>query len=144
MEPLAFDEYEAGMALESLEHAPVTRVQLVQYAGASGDFNPLHTVEEFAREVGYDGVIAHGMLSMGFLGRYVQALVGGRGRVGRLSVRFQKPVRPGDRLISRGEVDAVDPSDRSVELDVRAEKNGDGTTVTAGAARLVYFPEDVL
>lgn len=144
MDVLGFDDYETGAELESLEHAPVTRVQLVRYAGASGDFNPLHTVEEFAREVGYDGVIAHGMLSMGFLGHYVQALVGRRGRVGRLSVRFQKPVRPGDRLMSRGEVEGVDPADRSVALDVRADRQGDGETVTAGSARLVYYPEDAV
>lgn len=144
MDSMPFEDYEEGKGLEPLEHDPITRVQLVRYAGASGDFNPIHTVEEFAREVGLDGVIAHGMLSMGFLGQYVQGLVGRRGRVGRLKVRFQDKVRPGDVLVSRGTATEVDPDGRTVALSVRAERRADGVSVTAGEARLEYFAEDLL
>ena len=57
-----------GDDLAPLVKEPVTRVQLVQYAGASGDFNPIHWDPERGQEMGLGGVIAHGMLSMGFLG----------------------------------------------------------------------------
>lgn len=142
VEPVAFSDYQEGASLPPLEHDPITRVQLVRYAGASGDFNPIHTVEEYARQVGLDGVIAHGMLSMGFLGAYAQGLAGRRGRVGRLKVRFQEKVRPGDVLVSRGTVEAVDPEERTVSLSVRAKRRADGEPVTGGEARLEYFADD--
>ena len=65
-----------GQLLPPLVKDPVTKVQLVKYAGASGDFNLIHTDDETARRVGLEGVIAHGMLSMGSLGQYVAGLAG--------------------------------------------------------------------
>ena len=65
-----------GDELTPLVKEPVTRVQLVQYAGASGDFNPIHWDPERGSEMGLGGVIAHGMLSMGFLGQYATSLAG--------------------------------------------------------------------
>jgi acyl dehydratase len=77
---------------------PVTTVQLVRYAGASGDFNRIHYDQPFAVEAGLGGVIAHGMLTMAFMARAVGGWVGPRGRVRRISARFTSPVRPGDTV----------------------------------------------
>src|ERR1700694_5319275 len=61
-------ELDRGSVLPDLRKAPITKMQLVKYAGASGDYNLIHTDDETARTVGLEGVIAHGMLSMAFLG----------------------------------------------------------------------------
>ena len=122
----------AGDELTPLVKEPVTRLQLVQYAGASGDFNPIHWDPERGQEMGLDGVIAHGMLSMGFLGQYV-AQVAGPQRVRRLKVRFAAMVRPGEELTCRGVVRAVEG--RRAVLDVWAENSG-GEKVTTGEAEV--------
>jgi len=76
----------------------LSRTQIVQYAGASGDYNPLHTDEPFARDVaGYPGVFAHGMLTMGLTGRALTDWVGD-GRLLEYGVRFTAQVWPGDTL----------------------------------------------
>jgi acyl dehydratase len=122
----------AGEELEPLVKEPVTRLQLVKYAGASGDFNPIHWDPERAAEMGLGGVIAHGMLSMGFLGQYV-AGVAGPEYVRRLNVRFGAMVRPDDVLTCKGTVREVD-GNRAI-IDVWAE-NQDGEQVTTGEAEV--------
>ncbi len=104
----------------------------MKYAGASGDFNPIHWDPERGEEMGLGGVIAHGMLSMGFLGQYV-AGVAGPERVRRLQVRFGAMVRPGDELTCRGTVRSVE--DGRATLDVWAE-NQEGEKVTTGEAEV--------
>ena len=76
-----------------------TKEQISAYAEASGDRNPIHLDEEFARSVGLPGVIAHGMLQMGLLAR----VAGEPGRLRRLSCRFAGMVQPGDTVAFRGE-----------------------------------------
>lgn len=76
-----------------------TREQIAAYAEASGDHNPIHLDDEFARSVGLPGVIAHGMLQMGLLTR----VAGEPHRLRRLSCRFAGMVRPGDTVTFRGE-----------------------------------------
>jgi acyl dehydratase len=122
----------AGDELPPLAKEPVTRLQLVKYAGASGDFNPIHWDPERGQEMGLGGVIAHGMLSMGFLGQYV-AGVAGPDRVRRLRVRFGAMVRPGDELTLRGTVRSVEEG--RATLDVWAE-NQQGEQVTTGEAEV--------
>jgi acyl dehydratase len=70
----------------------VTRADLVRYAGASGDFNPIHWSERVATGVGLPGVIAHGMFTMALVGRAVTAWAGGPDAVVEFSVRFSRPV----------------------------------------------------
>ncbi|MDN5860277.1 MAG: MaoC family dehydratase N-terminal domain-containing protein [Pseudonocardia sp.] len=70
----------------------ITRADLVRYAGASGDFNPIHWSDRVAAEVGLPGVIAHGMLSMALAGRFVSAWAGDPAAVRALAVRFTRPV----------------------------------------------------
>ena len=82
---------------------PITRQDLVRYAGAAGDFNPLHYDDAFARSAGLPGVMAHGMFSAGLLGSFLVAWVEDR-RVRRFRLRFKSPVWPGDMLQATGSV----------------------------------------
>src|SRR4029453_530757 len=82
---------------------PITRPDLVRYAGASGDFNPLHYDDAFARSAGLPGVMAHGMFSAGLLGSFLVAWIEDR-RVRRFKLRFRSPVWPGDMLHAPGSV----------------------------------------
>jgi acyl dehydratase len=77
---------------------PVTTRQLVMYAGASGDFNPIHYDQEHARKAGLGGVIAHGMFTMGLAGRCVTDWAGPTRVVRSIRGRFLHPVKPGDRV----------------------------------------------
>jgi len=127
-----------GDSLQPLVKEPVSKVQLLKYAGASGDYNLIHTDVETARSVGLGDVIAHGMLSMGFLGQHVAALAGAEG-VRRLAVRFGAPVRLGDVLTCRGVVKGISDVEngrRTVLLDVWAE-NQKGEKVTTGEAEVL-------
>lgn len=103
-------DYQPGDALPPLTKPPVTKTQLVMYSGAAGDFNPIHTVEEFAQKVGLGGVIAHGMLTMAFVGQMLSDFVGVSGTLQQFNVRFTGMVRPGDVVTCSGEV-----TERSVE-----------------------------
>jgi acyl dehydratase len=85
------DGVEVGTELPPLE-IHVTRAQLVRYAGASLDFNPIHWNERFAKEVGLPDVIGHGMLTMALGGRVVTDWLGDPGRLIDYSVRFTRPV----------------------------------------------------
>src|SRR5438094_8643325 len=96
-------DLDRGSVLPDFRKPPITKMQLVKYAGASGDYNLIHTDDETARTVGLDGVIAHGMLSMAFLGEYLCWLAGPES-VRRISVRFVEMVRPADALTWRGRV----------------------------------------
>jgi acyl dehydratase len=85
----------------------LTRTQIIQYAGASGDYNPLHTDEIYTTKVaGYPTVFAHGMLTMGMTSKMLSNYVGD-GRLTKFGVRFTSQVWPGDSLITRATVEAV-------------------------------------
>jgi acyl dehydratase len=109
----------------------IDRAQLVMYAGASGDFNPLHWNEEFARSVGFPSVIAHGMFNMGLVARVVGDWTGDVGTLRRLRVQFRKEVRPGELLVAKGRVTEKDETDRTVRVELWAELERDGRTVQA-------------
>jgi acyl dehydratase len=117
----------------------LTRTQIVQYAGASGDFNPLHSDEMFATQVAsYPGVFAHGMLTMGMTGRVLTDWVGD-GRLLRYGVRFIKQVWPGDTLTARAEVTAIREADGGPVADfdvVTTNQDGDAVLTGTASARL--------
>jgi acyl dehydratase len=111
------------------------RTQIVMYAGASGDYNPVHTDEVFTTKVaGYPSVFAHGMLTMGMTGRILTDWVGD-GRLTRYGVRFVKQVFPGDSLTATATVTAITSDDQGplAEFDV-ITKNQDGDVVVQGSA----------
>jgi len=85
----------------------LTRTQLVQYAGASGDYNPVHTDEVFTTKMaGYPSVFAHGMCTMGMTGKMLTNYVGD-GRLTTFGVRFTSQVWPGDTLTAKATVQAI-------------------------------------
>jgi acyl dehydratase len=131
-----FDEVEVGTDVPPLVKAPIQQIQLTRYAGASGDFNPIHQDDEFARAAGMNGVFAHGMLSMGFV---AQALTdwAGAGTVRKLGVRFNGLVRLKDVVTCRGRVLGKSSKDdlNLVEVEVWAE-NQRGEKVVTGRATL--------
>jgi len=111
------------------------RTQIVQYAGASGDYNPVHTDEVFVTQVaGYPTVFAHGMLTMGLTGKLVTNLVGD-GRLTKFGVRFVNQVWPGDTLTGTAEVAAIREEDGQhlVDLTITTVNQDDAPVVTGTA-----------
>jgi acyl dehydratase len=98
-----YEDITEGYELPSLIKDPITQVQLVRYAGASGDFNQIHTVPEYAKEAGLPGTIVHGMLVMGVLGQMVSDFAGVK-NVKSFSVSFKSMSKPGDVLTAKGNV----------------------------------------
>lgn len=95
-------DYQVGDEFPVIQNEEITRVQLVKYAGASGDFNPLHTVDEIGEQAG-TGVIAHGMLIMGMASKGITTWFP-RKYVKKINVRFQKMTRPGEAIKVTGKV----------------------------------------
>jgi acyl dehydratase len=120
----------AGDRLGPLEKPPITKKQLVMYAGASGDFNPIHYDHQFATEGGFPSVIAHGMLSMAFFGELL-AKEFGPTRVRRLSTRFKAVTFPGDVVTVSGEVISVENGTAELKLVARTQA---GTVTLEGSA----------
>lgn len=120
----------------------VTRKDLVRYAGASLDFNPIHWNEPFAREVGLPDVIAHGMLTMALAGRVITQWAGDPGRILQYGVRFTRPVvvpndDKGAVVELSGKVREVN-EDGTARVDITAKF--DGKTVLGKAQALLKLP----
>ena len=113
----------------------LSRTQIVMYAGASGDYNPLHTDEVFTTEVAkYPSVFAHGMLSMGLTGRMLTNWVGD-GRLAKYGVRFVAQVWPGDTLTAKATVEALREENGEQFVDLTLSTvNQDGREVVKGQA----------
>jgi acyl dehydratase len=123
-----FSEVEVGQQIP-WQTQTVEQAQLIAYAGASGDFNPLHWQEQFAADVSpTGGIIAHGMLTMGLVARVVTAWAGGPDRVTHLSASFRAPCPVGATVVLGGEVVALDAQARTAHLAVWAELE-DGSKV---------------
>lgn len=115
----------------------VTRADLVHYAGASGDRNPIHWNDRFAREVGLPGVIAHGMFTMGQAVNVVTDWTGDPGAVVEYGVRFSRPVPvpdPGEAVLEvTGVVGAVDAEARTARVDLTVTFEGQKVLAKAQA-----------
>lgn len=126
---IRYEDVETGTELPA-QSFPVSRATLVQYAGASGDFNPIHWNEKFAKEVGLPDVIAHGMFTMASAIRVVTDWVGDPAAVVEYGVRFTKPVVvPNDETGALVEVSAkvaakLDDEARTVRVDLTAMSAG--------------------
>lgn len=134
-----FEAVHVGDELPALAKAPVDRVQLARYAGASGDFNPIHVDEVYARGIGMPSVYAPGMLVMGFLGQLVSDWARGA-QLRRYGVRFVKMVWPGDTVVCKGRVtDRYGENGRYfAELELWAE-NQKGELVMKGQSQIQLF-----
>ena len=114
---------EVGQEIGSIEFL-LTRDSLVRYAGASGDFNPIHYRDDIAKAVGLDGVLAHGMLTMGAAVQVAVDWIGDPGRVIDYGVRFTKPVfvdeRNGAVLTVSGKIGEIDAENSIVRIDITA------------------------
>lgn len=119
-----------GDQLSSLTLGPLTPELFARYAAASGDDNPLHTDPAFAMAAGLDGVIAHGMLVMGLLGRLADRLAT-PGRLRDFRVRFKAPTRPGETLRCGGTVTAVHERDSHLVVEAELWARGDGEQLKA-------------
>lgn len=113
----------------------LSRTQIVQYAGASGDYNPIHSDELFATQVaGYPTVFAHGMLTMGLTGKMLTNYVGD-GTLTNYGVRFVRQVWPGDTLTATAEVTAIRSEDGAQVADLTiTTTNQEGQAVLTGQA----------
>ena len=112
----------------------VDQEQINAYADASGDHNPIHVDEDFAKAVGLPGTIAHGLLSMAILTETVARWAGGYANVGGVSVRFSKPLHPGDTITCTGTVVAVDETEGIATLEVEATSDRGERVLTNGRA----------
>ena len=112
---------EVGQVIGSQEIL-LTRDSLVRYAGASGDFNPIHYRDDFAQSVGLDGVLAHGMLTMGVAVQVVADWIGDPGKIVDYGVRFTKPVfvdaNDGAVVVVTGKVGNIDLDANQVRIDL--------------------------
>ena len=107
----------------------LTRQDLVNYAGVSGDLNPMHWDDDIAKQVGLDTAIAHGMLTMGLGGGYVTSWVGDPGAVTEYNVRFTAVVPvpndgKGAEIVFSGRVKSVEPETKLVTIALSATTNG--------------------
>ena len=127
--------------LTPLVKSPITQEQLRRYSEASGDYNPIHLDEKAAQQVGLDGVIAHGMLSMAFLGQFVNQQIANipGARIEHLKVRFHNMVRLGDTLTWHGRVKGRTTHEdlsQSIAIECWAQ-NQKGDKVTTGEAVVI-------
>ncbi len=130
---LFFEDVNEGDEAPELTHE-LTRTDLVMYAGASGDFNPMHTDEVKAKEAGLPSVFGHGMFSAGFLATALTNYVG-IGNLRRYKVRFAKQTWPGETFKSQIKVTGKRKEDGDNLIDLECTLvNGDGEVKVAGEA----------
>lgn len=132
---ISFDSLEKGQLIGS-KSIRVNRADLVRYAGASGDFNPIHWNERFATEVELPNVIAHGMFTMGAVVDVVTEWVGDPGAIIDYQTRFTKPVivedpvgtnptdQDGTSILVEGKIGALDESARTARVDLTVSVDG--------------------
>jgi acyl dehydratase len=125
--------YQVSERLPIREWIP-SQVQIRQYAEASGDFNPIHLDDNYARQVGLGGMIAHGMLTMAQMTAMLTEWIGKEGRVSKLDVRFVQVVRPGDKITFCGSI--RDRSGNIIVCDVEA-CNDQKEKVLVGLAHII-------
>lgn len=135
----------AGSRAAEVKIGPLTTTDFVRYAGAGGDFNPIHHDEAFAASAGYPSVFGHGLLTAGILSGYVCDWLG-RGNLRAYGVRYLAQVWPGDTLILSGEITTVRENDgeRRAEAALQVEReapDGQRAVVLRGTATAIY-PRD--
>jgi acyl dehydratase len=130
--------WNVGDELERRTLPPVTRLQLIKYAGASGDYNPIHTVDEAAEEAGLDGVIAHGMLTAATMGLPFSPYLE-HGYVRELEVRFSGMVYVGDEITVGGRLSEREESREGCLYTFEVYANSGENTVASGTVDFLVF-----
>ena len=132
---LKASQLKVGDTYEEVVVENLTRTQIVMYAGASGDYNPLHSDEVYTTEVaGYPSIFAHGMLTMGMTGKMLTNWVGD-GRLTKFGVRFTRQVWPGDTVIAKATVEAIREENGQKLVDLALSTvNQNGEEVVSGNA----------
>ncbi len=127
-----------GDTAEPRTFGPLTRTDIVRYAGASGDFNPIHHDETFATGAGFPTVFSIGMFQAALLATYATDWLGAD-TIRRFTVRFQDQVWPGDELTCNATVVAAEPADGGtrVEVELTCTRQTGGTAIAGSAAFLV-------
>jgi acyl dehydratase len=123
--------YNVGDAAEPRTFGPITRTDIVRYAGASGDFNPIHHDETFATGAGFPTVFSIGMYQAALLATFATDWLGAD-TIRRYTVRFQEQVWPGDELTCTGTVTKVE--DGLVEVDLTCTRQTGGVAISGSAA----------
>ena len=124
-----FDQVKVGDPIKPIVLPPISRHQLALYCGGSGDHNPIHVDLDFAKKFGFKDVFAHGMLSMGFLGRLVTSYAP-RDRIRKLGTRFTSITWPGDVITLSGKVTGKreEGGEKLIDLEVKCtNQNGQDT-----------------
>ena len=136
-EQLYYEDVAEGSEITPLIKQPTTR-QLVMWAGAVGDYNPIHYDKDFAQSRGLSGVIVHGQLAGSFLGQLITDWIGARGRVKKLSCSYKGMNYPGESLICKGKVTKkyVEHGEHCVECSIWIE-NPKGEKTVSGTAAVI-------
>jgi acyl dehydratase len=139
--PLSASKLKVGDVHTARLVEDLKRTQIVQYAGASGDYNPLHTDEVYTTQVaGYPSVFAHGMLTMGMTGKMLTDYVGDA-RLTKYGVRFTSQVFPGDTLDSTATVKEIkDEGGQKIAVFDVSTRNQNGVEVVSGYAEARVDP----
>jgi acyl dehydratase len=127
-----------GDTAEARTFGPISRTDIVRYAGASGDFNPIHHDETFATAAGFPTVFSIGMFQAALLATYATDWLGAA-EIRRFTVRFSEQVWPGDELTCNGTVTAVEPAEQGarVEVALTCARQTGGTAITGSASFLL-------
>ena len=133
MNAIDFKNIRIGESLPPLVKGPLDREQIKLYAQASGDFNPIHLEDDVARKAGLPGVIAHGMLSMAFIGEYLYSILNDPMQLESFNCRFRAKTFPGDVITISGKVKSQSDSRALIELETR---NQQGEITTTGQAEI--------
>ncbi|MHB8781010.1 MAG: MaoC/PaaZ C-terminal domain-containing protein [Candidatus Geothermincolia bacterium] len=124
---LQFSEVRVGQEIPPFHHT-FDKMDAIIYAGASGDFNPIHVDPEVAKMAGHPNVIAHGLFNMALLGKTITDWIGDPGNLKKFSCQFRGRVLPGDTVTFKGVVRSLDEAERLAVLDIWAE-NQEGVRV---------------
>lgn len=138
MSTLTWDDLTEGTELPTRDVGPLTRTDFVRYQGASGDMNPIHHDEEFAKAAGFPTPFAVGMLQAGILGCFATDLLGPE-NVRRYGFQFREQVWPGDVLTFGGTVvgRAEHGDERTVEVELVCTRQTGGTAIRGSATFVV-------
>ncbi|MCB1164903.1 MAG: MaoC family dehydratase N-terminal domain-containing protein [Leptospiraceae bacterium] len=125
MKRIKLSDYEQGAEIPELKVGPIQHMDLVRYAGASGDFNPIHTDPAFAEKVGLGGTIAHGMYVMALMGRCVSGWVNPI-QMKAFGVKFKAMTKPGQTITCTGKVKKIKEEEKLMTVAVQAaDENGE-------------------